>query len=43
MDNRNDRWTDGQMDGWKGEKEKVVEEGMYFRNDGYFVVQFQNG
>jgi hypothetical protein len=31
------------MGGWKGGKKEGVEEGMYFRNDEYFVMQFQNG
>jgi hypothetical protein len=31
------------MDGWKEGKKEGVEEGMYFRNDGYFVAHFQNG
>jgi hypothetical protein len=31
------------MDAWKGGKKEGVEEGMYFRNGGYFVVQFRNG
>jgi hypothetical protein len=31
------------MDGWKGGNKEGAEEDMYFGNDGYFVVQFQNG
>ena len=38
-DGRTDRWMGGKEEG----KKESVEEGMYVRNEGYFVAQFQNG
>jgi hypothetical protein len=31
------------MGGKEERKKESVEEGMYIRNEGYFVAQFQNG